>query len=721
MPFKFYCFIAVLACLNWFCAFSAEPAPVLSAQQAASITAQIRKLNAPDNIEREEAERELLKIGQAALPMLKDASVSPEPEVAARAKRLVSKLSETALKPIQSYAEAMPANSVFFLEAPHARETLDRLKDAPLGKFWDLPATQKFYRGHHDGELPAGQKMLDAIRGIPKLLNGRALLALGAPETAEAVELEPPLIYLLESAQPQALEQQARALFEGMTDPTKGSRHYGPFTIEEHITAQTVFGQDSVIHSLTQAGIEAFLNNMLKRPEKSLTPALAGIRALLPEHDFLMHLSSDGFKQLSDAAQLIDDEQIKLLDTAGFVAGSTFQSALKVNSDGFEEADLLSVGGGAKNEGLLAVLVKMAAAMPPPVAAGSTQALDLIPWQAGILISLQGDTARNAAPLAKAIKAIDELYAPEPQHQAAKPNDPKEKKPVVPVAPPGAGAGDLPETLRGDNKALGRQALAAAAGAERKDPDAKNEPVAAAVPAGVYPHVSRFEKLGLKLDQFFEHIDGPMQLALFMQQIDQDAPPDSMPISPLFAVLLKDPKPIEQTLEASAAGPAPRFGKEVLNGGVHYVDLSGDKQSKPGYWLKDNYLAYSTERDLLELASNAVAHKGGNERMADRASYKQAWTSKRLSQEAVLTVFGDADQALEMPYKLAQINWQEDDANPWPDYKQVKTLLLNKPILLQFRSAPNQALGGLQANSQTPLGMLGVIHAFCKTLKEAGF
>ena len=48
---------------------------------------------------------------------------------------------------------------------------------------------------------------------------------------------------------------------------------------------------------------------------------------------------------------------------------------------------------GEKDVSLLGILHKMAAELPPAPAAGAAQACDLIPFQAAVLISFNGDTA----------------------------------------------------------------------------------------------------------------------------------------------------------------------------------------------------------------------------------------------------------------------------------------------------------------------------------------
>jgi hypothetical protein len=221
----------------------------------------------------------------------------------------------------------------------------------------------------------------------------------------------------------------------------------------------------------------------------------------------------------------------------------------------------------------------------------------------------------------------------------------------------------------------------------------------------------------LKMEQFFEQVEGPVALSLFFQQIEGDEMPDTVPVSPLFAVVLKDPKQIEQALEAASAGAEPRFSKETLNGGTHYIENSGDPDSRPGFWLKDKYLTWSTERDLLDLAGAALAHRGGNERYTDRTNYKKAIAANQPDPTALLTFYGDAEQCFEMPYNLAKINWQEDEDNPWPQYAHIKPLLAGKEIYIEFKAGKD----GLEGTAKTPFSLFGLIESTRRTLNEAGF
>jgi len=737
--------IACVLCLTWLALPSigrteefVSPDAIVPPEKMAQIKALIEKLNAPDNIQREEAEVELLKVGPAALPQLKEAVKSDKPEIAARAARLVGKLVQQGARPSDSYASVFPENAIFFIEAPNARKTLDKLKLSPLGKFWDLPAMQKFYQGHFAGQTPNDQKMLEAIREFPKLADGKAVFALGDPESSEAAELDPPLMYLLESTKNKELNTAARNMFQGLTDAPKANRRYGPFTIEEHTTAQSVFGETSLIHSLTAKGIETFLDTLIKRTPKPLTNALKDVTAMIPNYDFVYHISNKDFQRLSDDGQVVDDDQIETLMILGFPAGSMWQGVIDVTPDGFNERFKITVPTeveGKKNEGFVGVLKAMAQAIPAAPKGDAPKSLDMIPWQAGVVVSFNGDTSKFAAALAKGIRDFDTHLAPLPRNNArpapgmapgAMPAPGQPAQPGQPGAAPAAPRAEGGKGLTPAQQALQQAGVNVTPGANPAAPaggpaagPAGQPPVAVkpAKPIKTPPHVTRFEKLGLKMEQFFEQVEGPATLGLFFQQIENDEAPDSVPVSPLFSVILKDPKAVEQALEAASAGAEPRFTREVLNGGMHYVENSGDPDTKPGFWLKDKHLAWSTERDLLELAGAALMHKAGNERYSDRANYKKSLAQNQPDPGALLTIYGDAEQCFEMPYKMAKINWQEDEDNPWPDYAHIKPLLASKELLIEFKAHKD----GLEGTAKTPFSLFGLIESVRRTLNEAAF
>ncbi len=681
--------IALVACCGclWVGRAGAEE---LTPEQVALAKRQIIQLNAPDNVAREEAETYLLHQGTAVLPLVKEALTNPNAEIAARARRLVSKLTEATLHPASSYAEVLPENTIFFAEFSNLRQTLQRLQTSPLGQFINLPAFQKFLTAYQAAQGPGDEQLLEAVRRIFPVLEGRGLVALGPPDTIEANELDPPFVYVLESKQGDALEAQVRTIFSAQEDPPKQSHQYGPFTVEEHLTSHSVFGLQSVIHGATQLGTERFLDVLLKHPLLPLQPSLAEIRSRLPNYDWTLHFSRQGLNELSDAGDLVDDSQLAVLDKLGFAGKSVYQSVAAVNADGIEEHVRVKLGGGEKDESLLGVFQKMGADLPPAPAAGVAQALDLIPMQASLLVSFNGDTAKYSSQLVRALNSLDSLSEPEVAMPA---------KPVP-----------APRTQVDANKTPGK--TAGQAELDLKDGKA-NEPQAPQAEAPVGPHLAKWERAGLKLDQWLAQIDGPVQLALFMESIGTEAPTE-LPMSAVLALQLKDPKVLAAAFDALSGGADALFKKDAFDGGWRYIEVNNE-ESKAGFWLKGNNLAYATDSQLLELAAVALKHQAGNERWADRTWVKQL--NQGANNPALLTVVGEAAQVLEMPYVLSKLNWQDDDANPWPDYTLIRPLLSGRSIRLQISSAKD----GLTAQAQTPFSLIGLVQAFWRPLGEAGF
>ena len=141
-------------------------------------------------------------------------------------------------------------------------------------------------------------KVYDAINALPKLASGKALFALSSPDTIEAHEIDPPMLYVLETKNPAAVEAQVRAMYEGMNDPVKTKRQYKKFQIEEQVGASTVFGQGRLIHALTTKGMENLLDNLITPPPKPLSPVLAKLREARPNADVYVRLSADGVARL---------------------------------------------------------------------------------------------------------------------------------------------------------------------------------------------------------------------------------------------------------------------------------------------------------------------------------------------------------------------------------------------------------------------------------------
>lgn len=676
----------------------AKPDPAQAAVES-QIKALIEKLGAADTVQREDAEQALAALGAAAGPLLKEAVNSQNPEISARAKRLAGRLAAAGVR-VKSYSDVLPADSVFFLEFKDAKATLERFKNTPFGRFWETPPMRKTIQGHRKDMLPTEIQVLDAMQALSKSASGRAALAIAGPDTIQPEEIDPPIVYVLESSNPQTAEAQTRQMFTGMGDPIKSKRINKQFTIEEQGNANTHFSQDRIVHALTERAMDNFLDSLLKPPARTLTPVLTELRAQRPDADCIWRLSSAGFKNFVEALQIIDQEQLDTLAAAGFVDGSSMEGAVTFNAAGAEELTRLQLAGGAKNKGVLGILQRL----NPVTPAAGPQASDMMPYQAAMVVTINADVSKNAGEMAASLTALDKFFGKiakeAPVLDAEKLNEPvKKPEGVSPAAQAlDAGGGKIGETA--------------------KDPKAKPKD-----PERTTPHIERLEKSGIQLDKLLAQAQGPMCIALFPEQVDVSRvtqanavnpppDPDRVPMSAVFAMCVKDSAPLEEQLAKALRGVKLAHKKQEMNGGTLFTDADTDDDESPAFWVSGHYFAYGTSRDVLELASAAVLNAKGNQRIDARPEFRRH--AAQRDPATLVDVFADATLFLDMPYKMAQLGWQEQ-LNPWPDYAVAAQFLKDNFIHVSVKQIP----GGLQITSQTPLTLLGMIEALRKPLSEA--
>ncbi|MEI6231666.1 MAG: hypothetical protein WCT04_01335 [Planctomycetota bacterium] len=707
-----------------------EPADVVDLTKAVAapdpkIAKFIAQLGSPDTVLREEAETALMAAGKAAIAPLKTAEASANAEIAARAKRLSGRLSELTVK-AGSYAEYLPSDTILYLEFRDTATTFDRLKRTPLSKFWDKQSTKIFMQGFRTEQLPNEVKVLDAATALPKLASGRALFALSSPDTIEAHEIDPPLIYVYETQSMRIAEAHVRSLFEGMNDAVKTKRKYNTFEIEEQINACSVFGAQRIIHALTPKGMETFLDHLKKPPGNPLSRLTADMKTKRPDADIYFRLSADGLKTLAEANQLLDDDLTKRIETFGLEEGGFIEDALTLNAEGIEDFARIFPGGNARSKGLMSVLQRMTVKAAPPVQANQPQALDMVPWQAAMVVSFSGDAATSAVELTAALRALDalggELVHPEANLNNVNPPA-NAQNALDPVRPPRAKtAAEEALNLGGGNVLDDKKDLKTPAkDMANKKPGKKADK--AAEPERTAPRFERLLHAGFTLEQLLQQVDGPMVLALFPERVDvsklakPDAAnnppdPDHVPMAVLVGMYLKDPAPIELALKRANKGVDHKYIEHVLDGGTFFSE--DEDENSAGFWLRGNYFAWGTSRDILDLAGTAVLNQNGNERMTARQSHID-YMAKNYDPAALLNVYGDSRQFLEMPYKMAQLQWQTDPKNPFPDFAVAAGLLKGNTMHMKIK----QVQGGLQIEAQSPLSLMGMLQAILKPLKEA--
>jgi hypothetical protein len=175
---------------------------------------------------------------------------------------------------------------------------------------------------------------------------------------------------------------------------------------------------------------------------------------------------------------------------------------------------------------------------------------------------------------------------------------------------------------------------------------------------------------------------------------------------------LKDTAPLEKQLSEATRALKLVFKKQTMNGGTLFLDAEEPEDEGSAFWISGKYFAYGTSRDVLELATSAALNAKGNQRIDARPEFQRH--AAQRDPAALLDIFADSSLWLDMPYRLAQLGFQEP-ANPWPDYAVAASFLKNNLIHISVKPAAN----GLEIKAQTPLSLLGMFMAIWKPLDEA--
>lgn len=632
----------------------------------------IAQLGADAVEDREQAEQQLLAIGMKALPYLQEATRSPIPEISARAKALVKKLLAQKSIPDKSLSVALPINSILFVETLDANRLKERWKKTPVSRAWALAQAQTWWKKYQDDEYDEDDKRsIEQLNEIVAAVKKRTAAIMGPPTVVDEKELHPPFVFVAEADDTPhgLLSSLARRYFTHIGDPPDARRDHPPFVIEEHTTTQSVFQDALGFYSLTPVAMMSLLNGLLSPPKESLADVVTKARAMIPDADVVVHASRNGLEKLVDAGHELEEDLVTTFDIIGLTPGSTIDGAVKLVPVGFQERYVVNFTG---KSGLVTTLAKLPVAATPPGAAA--KAIDAVPAHVAIWMSLRGNMAAGVEGMAESLRKLDNLMTlPKPMPKPTPGQDPKTLKPLPPPTDPA-------RRIRWDALYL--------------------------------PRVERLEKLtGLKLEDLIRNIVGPVEIGLFNKVVG-DEEPDDIPLGLVVSVVLRDPAKFQTALDSALKARFTFLLKEARDGGNFYY--SKQDLLKPGVWLKGKHLVFATEEKILGLCIKAL---GGQLRFMDRGDVKKAVADNVFSKESRLTVFADGGQALEMPYKLGETQFNWDDENPWPKFSLIRGFFSRMTVEV----TPGAKANEFEINASTPLTVLGVIEAFRRPLNEAGY
>lgn len=669
------CFLPTLLCLAIFSAFGAEsPRPPSDAR----LKELILLLNAQNPEEREKAQEELAAAGAAALPHLRDAAKSPTAEIAVRARRLLGDAQMEARAPKTTWAECLPAETVFLLEVPDVRRTLTRWRETAAAKMWELPGI-KLWRKKVVEEAPEKDRAgMDAVGELLDCLGGRAAVFYSSPELADAFDA--PFTYALETPdRPKAAHAPLRKLWTALDNAPNEERRYEPFVVEEHFEGVSVFGRTRYFYSKAEEGLEALLDCLVKPPMKNALPAWTAGADLLPDADVLLLLQREGLSEAAEGSWHFSEELVQALTAAGWTAPGRLWAALSFTPRGIKEAWRMTLPG---NEGLLPFLRGAAPAVVP--AENESNALDVMPPHLTALLTLNVDLAAQGEAFWGGVEKFHAAVAPRPVVLRPQKDDPAGKD------APAIGKKD------GEKKADGKIRLAKESAEKEAAPPPLAEIWARCLP--------------LPPKTFSDHCRGPIRLGVFFKQTAEDKEPEELPVEWMLTAVVKDPAALLKAMEDAAPKPA---GVD-LRGGRFFMRRNAD-DSAAGLWLRGDYLVWVSAKQLVELAADALERKNHG-RLTDRADYKEVLADKKFDPAALITVFADGTQLMQMPYALGQIFWPEGPCGQaWPHFDDLK------PFLGKLTAQITARADGLELRAESALSLFGIYAFFSVILEEAAF
>jgi len=638
---------------------SAPPPPPGPAPNAEPLAALIEQLDKGSVEERERAERELLQAGNAAAPYLAKAATRPEPELAARAKALLERL-RIQNEGYRPYAEALPAQAVFFAEVPQPKKFFEHWLVTPAARIWATePVKQWWGRKQNEEWAQEDRRVWELLDRATTLLDGPAGAFIGTPAALQEPSYFAPLVLLFDSrSAPGQLESVLRERQGLLGEESQGTHQEGPYTVEDYPLTQLLANAGRSALSYSPQSLKEYISGMQQKPLDNLAPFVETARALSNEPDLVLTASRRGLLELIWGPFDADGRGQRLLEALGMANDARLFATVNLQADGVHERYQAHL---TKVDGLLNILAHLELAPLPGAEKG--EALEALPVHTALWISLRGNLAAKSEELARALRTLDELYPPAQQV------DPATGQPL------------------------------------------KND--------GALSNVHAFERIGgLKLEQALAQLSGPLELGVLMKSIPQDGALVMDPLGLIASALVKDPQLVQSALAGGTKDAFEPLTHEALRGGDFYYFKSDPRQ--PGWWLKDKRLLFASERVFLDLALNALEHKAGNERLTDRAGVARALERKAFAPEAAVWAYADAGQLFDMPYSLLRFFGHSiPELNAWPLFEDLKPVLSGLPVLLQLKAgaAPDE----VRLEAQTPFSLPAALYLFTEALQQIGW
>lgn len=333
--------IGILAAGVWAASALAADAP--GAPTEAQLQAWAKQLGDEDFQKRTEAKNALLKAGKAAVPALKAALSSTDPETKNSAAALLDQLKWHTLRADPQYLELFPEGSVFVAHLAHVEQSLARARKTAVGGLLDSPDFKPLveWAGRQTKAAPNEVNLL--LKWLQQI-KGQAAGALWEFDPMDPSKMRMAAVLELPAENPEKIFK------EFLTET-----HLGEMLREERQQGLSVWVGNNGVGAVTRAGRHLILAinlaslmqtaNGLCQPSDGNLASSASFRKLKAglsgDVDFTLLVNFEAYKKMLAALPGVGAAVNGLMDKVGYESMEWFAMTTSVAGDRFEDRFIL--------------------------------------------------------------------------------------------------------------------------------------------------------------------------------------------------------------------------------------------------------------------------------------------------------------------------------------------------------------------------------------------
>jgi len=291
-----------------------------------------------------------------------------------------------------------------------------RFASSPMGQLIDSSAVLGWWTKYKASQLQDGERRTqEALVAFAAALDGCAALGLGPPEWVAEADAAPPAVLAVQvRSEAAAHTLRLKNLRNHLTGQADVQPRSAPnnFKLEEAGGTMLAERDGELLLAFQTKVFPTFFKGVHLTHDDSLVKRTNGAWDDA-DADLHVYLARKGLHELAAAGFVFEADQVKVMDSVGFVEGSTLTGCVRVHEKGIHERYQLNLAKlPPESRGLLQVL----AALSPMVQGGAEvigeegrtdpEALDALPRSATAWLSLRGDVADQSDDFVLALRRL---------------------------------------------------------------------------------------------------------------------------------------------------------------------------------------------------------------------------------------------------------------------------------------------------------------------------